>query len=130
MLHCIHWSCIWCKSSAKPHMTLWYFMALWLHDCGLYGSTETKASPVASVCLSSCVICSVCSTNFPVLQACRDQRGELCPTLCLPYGPRYHATEFRPDRSNNPADCRSGEKLLGAIHVRKNAPHLTPRLKL
>lgn len=45
------------------------------------GAMKSKAPPVASFSLSSLVICSVCSTNFPVLQAYRDQHGELCPTL-------------------------------------------------
>lgn len=30
--------------------------------------------------LLSLVICSVCSTNFPMLKAYKDQYGELCPT--------------------------------------------------
>lgn len=45
-----------------------------------WGAIKTRPhqSPLSS--FSSLVICSVCSTNFPVLQAYRDQCSELCPT--------------------------------------------------
>ena len=94
-----------------------------------WGAIKTRPhqSPLSS--RSSLVICSVCSTNFPVLQAYGDQCGELCPTSAyLMELVTMPQSSGLTDPITPPPSFR-GEIARSDLRG-KNAPRLTPRLKL